>query len=59
MSENPSEIIMDLLKELALIKESDAKYRGAAGSDLETIDFEQRQARRQEITDQIKVLGQT
>ncbi len=52
-----SETMMNLLKELALLKELDGKSEsepdGAAG------DQEARKNRRREITDQIKALGET
>ncbi len=56
MSSKSSEL-MGLLKELSLIKELDEKYEGGPKSDLEAAEFQQRQHRRQEITDQIKALG--
>jgi hypothetical protein len=46
----PSELMMDLLKELALLKEQDT-----GDSD----EFQLREKRRREITEQIKALGES
>ena len=53
-----SETMMSLLKELALLKELDEKSE-ASKSEGEAAEFEVRQTRRQEITEQIKALGET
>ena len=53
-----SETMMSLLKELALLKELDERSE-ASKSEGETAEFEARQNRRQEITEQIKALGET
>jgi hypothetical protein len=55
MSTRPSEQMMDLLKELALLKELDGKHE--TGSPVDTIEIESRKSRRQEICEQIKALG--
>ncbi len=55
----PSENMMQLLRELALLKESDAKYESSSASELDISEFERRQNRRREITDQIKAMGGT
>ncbi|HVR24433.1 MAG TPA: hypothetical protein VMU26_14055 [Candidatus Polarisedimenticolia bacterium] len=58
MSTKPSEQMMDLLKELALLKGLDQKYDAGSRTDLETTEFEGRQSRRREISDQIKELAE-
>jgi len=58
MSAKPSELMLDLLKELALLKELDEKQHGLPTSDLEIAESERRQVRRREISDQIKALGE-
>ena len=55
----PSETMMDLLKELAVIKQLDEKYESGPRSELEISEFEKRQNRRQEIADRIKALGES
>jgi hypothetical protein len=50
--------MMDLLKELALLKELDQKYGAGSRTDPETTEFEGRQSRRREISDQIKELAE-
>jgi hypothetical protein len=47
--------MMNLLKELALLKELDEKHE--TGSGVDTAELESRKNRRREITEQIKVLG--
>jgi len=54
-----SETMMNLLKELALLKELDEKSDQKSKSDKQGNEFEARQNRRQEIADQIKALGET
>jgi hypothetical protein len=49
-----SETMMNLLKELALLKELD----GTSEAEIKAEDSEARQTRRQQITDQIKALGE-
>jgi hypothetical protein len=51
-----SETMMNLLKELALLKELDGTSEALKSQDEES---EARRTRRQEITDQIKALGET
>lgn len=55
MSTKPSELMMDLLKELALLKEQDEKQ----GTELDSSESESRQNRRREIGEQIKALGES
>jgi hypothetical protein len=54
-----SETMMNLLKELALLKELDEKSEAKSKSEKEIREFEARQSRRQEIADQIRALGET
>jgi tagatose-1,6-bisphosphate aldolase non-catalytic subunit AgaZ/GatZ len=54
-----SETMMNLLKELALLKELDGKSQTEPKSETEVREFEVRQNRREEITNQIKELGET
>ncbi len=54
-----SETMMNLLKELALLKELDEKSETKSKSEKEIREFEARQSRRQEIADQIRALGET
>ncbi|MFZ0420960.1 MAG: hypothetical protein WAM04_22865 [Candidatus Sulfotelmatobacter sp.] len=58
MSAKSSEAMMDLLKELALLKQLDKKSEREAGSNLEISEFELRRDRRREITNQIKTLAE-
>lgn len=58
MNAKPSDVMIDLLKELALLKDLDQKYDGGARTERETLEFEERQNRRRQITDQIKALGE-
>jgi hypothetical protein len=58
MSTKPSDQMMDLLKELALLKELDQKYDAGSRTDPETTEFEGRQSRRREISHQIKELAE-
>ena len=55
----PSETMMNLLKELALLKELDGKSQTEPNSETEAREFRARQNRREEITNQIKELGET
>jgi ribosomal protein S8 len=55
MSTKPSEQMMDLLKELAFLKDLDAKHETT--SPVDTTDLESRKNRRHEICEQIKALG--
>jgi hypothetical protein len=54
-----SETMMNLLKELALLKELDGKSQTESKSETEVREFEARKNRREEITNQIKELGET
>jgi hypothetical protein len=56
MSTESSQQMMDLLKELAMLKELDEKHE-TGGSDVDTADLESRKKRRHEICEQIKALG--
>lgn len=57
MSAKSSEVMLDLLKELALLKEMDQLTAEAPPSTTERTEFEARQRRRNEIEAQIKALG--
>jgi hypothetical protein len=57
MSTTPSEQMMDLLKELALLKQLDEKHETGTGSDANAAELESRKIRRREISEQIKALG--
>jgi hypothetical protein len=59
MSSKPSEKMMDLLQELALLKELDRAHESGPKSNLQIAEFDLRQQRRQEIGDQIKALAQS
>jgi hypothetical protein len=49
--------MMGLLKELALLKDLDERYEKEPTSKSGNSEFEDRQNRRREITNQIKTLG--
>ena len=51
-----SELMMGLLQELALLKQSDDPH-GTGGSDPNNAEHELREKRRREICEQIKALG--
>jgi len=57
MSTTPSEQMMDLLKELALLKELEQKHETGLGSEVDSAELESRKKRRHEICEQIKLLG--
>jgi hypothetical protein len=57
MSAKSSELMMGLLQELAVIKELDKKYESGTTSEGDVAEFESRQRRRREISDQMKALG--
>jgi hypothetical protein len=57
MSTKPSELMLDLLKELTLIKELDQQYENVPRSGVEVVEFESRQNRRREISHQMKALA--
>lgn len=57
MSTESSEQMMDLLKELAMLKEMDERHETAGGSDVDVAELESRKKRRHEICKQIKALG--
>jgi hypothetical protein len=59
MSSKPSEQMMDLLQELALLKELDKDHKEASKSDVQAAESDSRKRRRQEIGDQIKALGES
>ena len=58
MSTKPSELMLDLLKELALIKELDQQYEKGPRSKVAVVEFESRENRRREISDQMKALAE-
>jgi hypothetical protein len=58
MSAKPSDVMMDLLKELVLLKDLDQKYDEGSRTKRKIAQFEERQTRRQQITDQIKALAE-
>jgi hypothetical protein len=58
MSTESSEQMMELLKELALLKQLDEKEERGEISDENITDLESRENRRREIADQIKALGE-
>ena len=49
---------MNLLQELALLKQLDKTYDTGPKVESDNVEFERRQRRRQEIADQIKTLGE-
>ncbi|HET7892265.1 MAG TPA: hypothetical protein VFL34_12100 [Candidatus Sulfotelmatobacter sp.] len=55
MSTEQSEQMMELLKELAMLKKLDEKENGRGSEGA--AELEGREARRREITEQIKALG--
>ena len=57
VSTKPSELMMNLLQELAMLKQLDKTYDTGTKVESAAVEFEQRQRRRQEIADQIKTLG--
>jgi hypothetical protein len=59
MSSKPSEQMMDLLQELALLKELDKDGEKVLRSDVQAAESDSRKRRRQEIGDQIKALGES
>ncbi|MFZ0293459.1 MAG: hypothetical protein WAL52_07620 [Candidatus Sulfotelmatobacter sp.] len=59
MSSKPSEQMMDLLQELALLKELDKDHKEGSKSDVQAAELNSRKRRRQEIGDQIKALGES
>jgi hypothetical protein len=58
MSTKPSELMLDLLKELTLIKELDQQYEKGPRSGVGGVEFESRENRRREISDQMKALAE-
>jgi hypothetical protein len=58
MSTKPSELMLDLLKELTLIKVLDQQYEKGPRSGVEVVEFESRENRRREISGQMKALAQ-
>ena len=57
MSTKPSEQMMDLLKELSLLKELDEEHETGSASGIDSAELESRKKRRHEICEQIKALG--
>ena len=58
MSTESSEQMMELLKELALLKQMDQKEEGGELADVNISELESRENRRREISEQIKALGE-
>jgi hypothetical protein len=57
MSTTQSEEMMDLLKELAMLKQLDEKHAAGTELNVDAAALESRKTRRQEICEQIKALG--
>jgi hypothetical protein len=57
MSAKSSELMMGLLQELAQLKELDKGYESGPRSEADMAEFNSRQRRRQEISDQMKALA--
>jgi hypothetical protein len=57
MSSKSSELMMGLLQELAQLKELDKGYESGPRSEVDIAEFNSRQRRRQEISDQMKALA--
>ena len=57
MSSKPSDMMMDLLKELSTLKQLDEKHATETGSNRDAAELESRENRRREICEQIKALG--
>jgi hypothetical protein len=57
MSTKPSEQMMDLLKELVLLKALDQRHETGSESGADTAEHESRKNRRREIEEQIRALG--
>jgi hypothetical protein len=57
MSTKPSEQMMDLLKELAMLKALDERHETGSESGADTAELESRKNRRREIGEQIRTLG--
>jgi hypothetical protein len=58
MSTKNSELMLELLKELAVLKELDEKQQGIPKSGIRNAEFEGRQRRRLEISERIKALAE-
>lgn len=58
MSTESSEQMMDLLKELALLKKLDEKKESGEAPEVDIVELQSRENRRREITEQIKALGE-
>lgn len=57
MSTEQSQQMMNLLKELAMLKALEEKHETGSGSDVDPAELESRKKRRYEICEQIKTLG--
>jgi hypothetical protein len=57
MNSRPSELMLDLLKELALLKQLDEHHLGSPTSELGNAEYDARRLRRKEISDRIRALG--
>jgi hypothetical protein len=58
MSAKNSELMMDLLKEMALLKQLDDDYEKGQKSHPENNEFDARKTRRREIGEQMKALAE-
>jgi len=58
MSSSPSEQVLTLLKELSLLKELDSGYEAGSKTGNERTEYELRQHRHREITEEIKALAE-
>jgi hypothetical protein len=59
MSARTSELMMDLLKEMALLKQLEDDYEKGPKSDLKHAESDARKSRRSEICEQMKALAET
>jgi hypothetical protein len=57
MSAKSSELMMGLLQELAQLKELDKEYESGPRSEADIAEFNSRQRRRHEISNQMKALA--
>lgn len=58
MSSHESEQVLTLLKELAMLKELDNQYESGSKTESDCVAHRQRQARHQEIGEEIKALAE-
>jgi hypothetical protein len=57
VSTKPSDLMMNLLQELATLKGLDENHETGSGSGVDRAELESRKERRREIGEQIKALG--